>query len=144
MDANGGSNRSYGFLGHPGGHHEYSHHQDDPDKLQALADIGRWEISMLGHLLARMQSTVEADGTTMLDNSLVFFSSEIADGNRHEHEELPIVLAGKGGGLVDAGRHVRAENAEVGDVLLTMLKSVGVEQASFGEYGTRVLDEILV
>lgn len=142
MLGNGGSNRSYGFLGHPGGHHEYSHHQDDPDKLQALADIGRWEISMVGHLLEKLNAIEEGEGTA-LDNSLLFFSSEIEDGNSHSHDELPVLLAGKGGGLIDAGQHVRVENAEVGDVFLTMLKSIGVEQASIGEYGTRVLDEIV-
>lgn len=144
MLGNGGSNRSYGFIGHPGGHHEYSHHQGDPEKLQALADIGRWEISMMGYLLEKMNSVVEADGNTILDNSLVFFSSEIEDGNSHSHDELPVVLAGRGGGLIDSGQHVRVENGEIGDVFMTMLKSVGVEQASFGEYGTRTLDEILI
>lgn len=142
MLGNGGSNRSYGFLGHPGGHHEYSHHQGDPDKLQALADIGRWEISMVGHLLEKLNAMQEGEGTA-LESALLFFSSEIEDGNSHSHDELPVLLAGKGGGLIDAGRHVRIENAEIGDVFLTMLKSIGVEQSSIGEYGTRVLDEIV-
>jgi hypothetical protein len=143
MLGNGGSNRSYGFLGHPGGHHEYSHHQGDPDKLQALADIGRWEVSMVAHFLEKLQAVQESDGTTALDNTLLFFSSELEDGNSHSHDEMPVLLVGKGGGVIDAGQHVRIEGAELGDVFLTMLKTVGVEQASFGEYGTRVLDEIL-
>ena len=142
MLGNGGSNRSYGFLGHPGGHHEYSHHQGDPDKLQALADIGRWEISMVAHLMQRLRDIPEGDGNA-LDNSLLFFSSELEDGNSHGHDEMPVLLVGKGGGMIDAGQHLRIENAELGDVFLTMLKSIGVEQASFGEYGTRVLDEII-
>lgn len=143
MLGNGGSNRSYGFLGHPGGHHEYSHHQGDEDKLQALADIGRWEITMVAHLLQRLRDIPEGDGN-VLDNSLLFFSSELEDGNSHGHDEMPVLLVGKGGGIIDAGQHVRIENAELGDVFMTMLKSIGVEQASFGEYGTRVLDEIVV
>lgn len=142
MLGNGGSNRSYGFLGHPGGHHEYSHHQGDPDKLQALADIGRWELSMVAHLMQRLRDIPEGDGNA-LDNTLLFFSSELEDGNSHGHDEMPVLLVGKGGGMIDAGQHLRIENAELGDVFLTMLKSVGVEQASFGEYGTRVLDEII-
>ena len=143
MMGNGGSNRPYGFLGHPGGHHEYSHHQNDPDKLQALNDIGRFEVSQLAYLLGKMAAVQESDGT-LLDNSLVFFSSEIEDGNTHSHENLPVLLAGKGGGLVSSGRHVKlADGTEIGDVLLTMLRSVGVDAASFGDYGHRVVSEIL-
>jgi hypothetical protein len=143
MMGNGGSNRSYGFLGHPGGHHEYSHHQGDADKLAALADIGRWEVSMLAHFCQKL-AAVDEGGRSALDNTLCFFSSEIEDGNSHSHDEMPVLLVGKGGGAINAGQHVRVENAEAGDVFLTMLKTVGVEAASFGEYGTRVLDELLV
>ena len=143
MLGNGGSNRAYPFLGHPGSHHEYSHHQGDPDKIQALADIGRFEVAQLAHLLGKMASVTEGDGT-MLDNSLVFFSSEIEDGNTHSHENLPVLLAGKGGGRIKSGQHVSlAEGTEVGDILLTMLHTVGVDAASFGDYGHRVVSEIL-
>ena len=143
MYGNGGSNRPYGFIGHPGGHHEYSHHQSDPDKIQALADIGRFEVSQLAYLLEKMNAVQEADGT-MLDNSLVFFSSEIEDGNTHNHENLPVLLAGKGGGVIHSGRHQKLDpSTEVGDIYLTMLKGVGVDAASFGEYGHKVLTELL-
>lgn len=143
MLGNGGSNRGYGFLGHPGGHHEYSHHQGDPDKHAALIDIGRFEVAQLAYVLEKLAAIPEGDGT-VLDNSLVFFSSEIEDGNSHRHDNMPVLLAGRAGGLVDAGKHVRAApSTEVGDVLLTMLHTVGIEQASFGEYGTRLVPEML-
>ncbi len=144
MLGNGGSNRPYGFIGHPGGHHEYSHHQGDPDKLQALADIGRFEVAQLAYLLGKMAAVQEGDGT-LLDNSAVFFSSEIEDGNTHSHENLPVLLAGKGGGLLNSGNHMALDpSTEIGDVLLTMLHTAGVDVASFGDYGHRVLTEILV
>lgn len=144
MLGNAGSNRSYGFLGHPGGHHEYSHHQGDPDKHRALTDIGRFEVAQLAYLLEKMAAVSEGNGT-LLDNSLVFFSSEIEDGNSHGHEDLPLLLAGRAGGVVDAGKHARVQApTEIGDVLLTMLRAVGVEQASFGEYGRSLVPEMLV
>jgi hypothetical protein len=143
MLGNAGSNRSYGFLGFPGGHHEYSHHLGNRDKQRALAAIGRWEVDRLARLAIEMSKVREGDGS-LLDNSLMFFSSEIEDGNAHSHQNLPVLLVGKGGGAIRSGRHVRAAaGTEIGDVMLTMLRTVGVEQASFGEYGRRVVGEIL-
>jgi hypothetical protein len=144
MLGNAGSNRSYRFLGHPGGHHEYSHHQGDEKKLAALSDIGRWEVKQYAYLLEKMAAVQEADGKTLLDNALVYFSSEIEDGNTHGHENMPVLLGGTGGGAVASGRHVKVDaQTDVGDVFLTMLRTVGVEAASFGDYGTRVVPELL-
>src|SRR5207248_10862651 len=113
-------------------------------KLQALADIGRFEVSQLAYLLGKMNAVVDVDGGTMLDNSLVFFSSEIEDGNTHSHEDLPVLLCGKGGGTIASGQHVKLDpSTEIGDVMLTMLHSLGLPSASFGQYGHRVLTEIV-
>lgn len=143
MFGNGGSNRPYGFLGHPGGHHEYSHHQGDPQKLQALADIGRFEVTQLAYLAKKMAQIQDVDGSSMLDNSLLFFSSEIEDGNSHSHEDLPVLLLGKGGHQIASGQHVKVDpSTEMGDVMLTMLHTIGMTSASFGTYGHRVLSEI--
>lgn len=69
----------------------------------------------------------------LLDNSLVFFSSEIADGNAHDHDNLPVLLAGGGGGAVTPGRHlVYPRNTPIANLFLSMLRSVGVNDSSFG------------
>jgi hypothetical protein len=89
-------------------------------------------------------AAVDEGGSSMLDNSLVFFSSEIEDGNTHSHEDLPVLLAGKGGGLIKSGQHLNLDTStEIGDILLTMLHSLGMETASFGTYGHKVVTDIL-
>ncbi|MCH9688072.1 MAG: DUF1552 domain-containing protein, partial [Deltaproteobacteria bacterium] len=67
MMANAGSGRSYGFLGHPNGHHQYSHHNDDPGNLAAIQAINTWEVEQLTYLLEGMATVTDPDGTTLLD-----------------------------------------------------------------------------
>ena len=78
MMGNGISNRSFTFLGVTGGHHELSHHQDDPARIDLLEKIGRWEVEQFVDLINRMKSTPDGeDGETLLDNSMVVFTSEM-------------------------------------------------------------------
>lgn len=133
MAANAGDNRSYGFLGHPNGHHQYSHHNDDPVNLAAIQAINTWEIEQLAYLLDRMASITEADGTTLLDNSMVYFSSEIEDGNAHRHFNLPVLLAGRGGGVIESGRHILHDDVPMSNLFLGMLQGLGVPVDSFGD-----------
>jgi hypothetical protein len=139
MMANAGSGRSYDFIGAPGGHHELSHHDDDPAKLAALTIIDTWEVERFAYFLERLDAVTEADGSTLLDNSAIFFSSEISDGNRHNHDDMPILLAGSGGGAWTTGRHVRYAGAPtVANLFITMLHSLDVMVTSFGD-GTEPL-----
>ena len=143
MLGNGGSNRSYDFIGVSGFHHEISHHQNRPENFEKLEAIDTWEVEQLSHLLQRMKSVENPDGTTLLDDSLVFFSSEIEDGNAHRHTNLPIVLAGGGGGTIAQGRHLRFEpERPIADLFITMLGAVGVDVESFGGDGTAPIDEL--
>lgn len=103
--ANEGSGRSYPFIDVPEGHHDLSHHGNDPAKHAKLAKINRFHIERLAHLLSRLKSTPEGDGN-LLDNSMIVYGGCIGDGNRHDHENLPILLAGHGGGALKPGRHV--------------------------------------
>lgn len=133
MMANAGSNRAYGFLGYPNGHHQYSHHNDDPVNLAALQAIDTWEVEQLAYLLDRMTSIVEPDGTTLLDNSIVYFSSEIEDGNSHSHFNLPVLLAGRGGGMIETGRHIVHDDVPMSNLFLGVLQGLGVPVDSFGD-----------
>lgn len=133
MMGNAGSNRAYGFIGVPEQHHELSHHQDNPVNFEKLTLIDTWEVSMFASLLAKMKAVVEPDGT-LLDNSAVFFSSEIEDGNSHSHFNMPIILAGRGGGTINTGRHVRYNGEPpVANLFVSMLSTVGVSVPSFGD-----------
>ncbi len=135
MLGNGRSDRVYDFLGLTSGHHTYSHHQHVPENLAALAKIDRWEMEQFSYLVQRMKSVREGEGT-LLDNSLVYFGSEVADGNSHGHSDMPVVLAGRGGGAVTPGRHLRYGGKPIANLFISMLQSVGVDVDSLGDDGT--------
>lgn len=89
-----------------------------------------------------MNAIQEPDGT-LLDNSLVFFSSEIEDGNSHSHRNLPIILAGRGGGMIRSGRHIRyAGRPPIANLFISMLASVGISLTTFGVEGTGPLPQL--
>ncbi len=138
MLGNGGSNRSYDFLGIPYSHHQLSHHQSDGETLDKLRSISRWEVAQFADLLTRMATVMYDDGTSLLDHSLLVFSSEIEDGDTHAHRNLPVLLAGGGGGTVISGRHILYPDDEpLANLYIAMLASVGVQVDRFGEDGTR-------
>lgn len=134
MLENGGSYRSFDFLGIPNAHHELSHHQGDPTKIEQLAQIDTWAMGEFAYLLERLNETPDVDGNSLLHNSLVMFSSEVSDGDAHNHDNLPIVLAGRGGGYVEnAGAYISYPGRpSIADLYLTMFEAVGAPQSSFG------------
>lgn len=141
MLENGGSYRSWDFLnGVVGAHHELSHHQGDPAKLEMLARIGTYEIERFAYLAQRLQGTLEPDGTSLLDHTALFFSSEISDGDWHNHDDLPVVLVGRAGGAIRPGRHVDLGSRPIADLYLSMLDALGARQSSFGIDGTSPID----
>lgn len=143
MLGNAGSNRTFNFLGLSSGHHTYSHHQSSQANYDALAKIDYWEVEQLAYLFGKLDAIQEPDGT-VLDNSLVFFSSEIEDGNAHRHTNMPIILGGGGGGAVTPGRHVKYNGEPVANLFTSMLHSVGVNVATFGQDGTGPLGQLKV
>lgn len=143
MLGNGSSYRSFSFLGVGGAHHELSHHGGDAQKQAGLQTIDTWEVEQLGNLLRRLDSIEEADGTSVLDNTLVYFSSEIADGDSHQHDDLPVVLAGGFGGAVRTGRYLDlGEERPLADLYLAMIQAAGGTDATFGADSTGVPVEL--
>jgi hypothetical protein len=139
MLGNGGSPRSYEFLGVHGGHHDISHHQNRAENFEKLQTIDTWEIAQLAYLLEHMDAIDEGDGT-LLDHSAVFFSSEIEDGNTHSHYNLPVLVAGGLSGALPMGTHVRTpHNAPLGGLFLTLLGALGVPATHFGDDGSSPL-----
>jgi hypothetical protein len=147
MLGNAGSNRSYPFLGASGGHHEYSHHQDDPGNHAAIQSIDTWEVEQLSYLLQRMDEVPEGTGT-LLQHSQVFFSSEIEDGNAHRHRNLPVILAGSCHGAYSTGRHIEYEpnkstdGPPIANLFLSMMAAMGVDRSSFGDNSTGLLGQL--
>jgi hypothetical protein len=133
MLGNAGSNRSYSFLGVTGAHHEISHHQGNRDNLDRLTVIDTWEVEQFAQLVDRL-AAVDEGGQSMLDSTLVFFSSEIEDGDSHAHRNMPILLAGNVGGAFTPGRHlVFDDEPAVGDLFVTILNAFGVPDTTFGD-----------
>jgi hypothetical protein len=148
MFGNAVSGRTHSFLGVSGGHHDISHHMNDPGLIAQLAKIGAWEMQQLGFLLGRLKEQPDSvEGQSLLHNSAVFCSSDISDGNRHNHDDMPIVLGGHGGGRLKPGQHVRyaaekgASKQKVSNLLVTMLEAAGVTGARVGD-STGPLSEI--
>jgi len=125
MFADAGSNRSYRNINVADGHHGLSHHRDDPAKLEKISKINQFHVAQLGYLLKKLKET--PDGTSnLLDNSMICYGSAISDGNRHNNENLPILLAGKAGGLIDSGRHVQvAPETPMCNLFMSMLERFG-------------------
>lgn len=139
--ANEGSNRDYSFVGVPEGHHELSHHGNDPEKHAKLRTINRFHVEQLAYLLKRLQGIKEADGT-LLDRCMIAYGSGMGDSNRHDHENLPLLLAGGGSGSLRPGSHVRfAKGTPATNLHLSLLHRLGVTIDSLGD-STGLLDGI--
>jgi hypothetical protein len=100
-------------------------------------------VDQFAYLLTRMQGKLEADGKSMLHHSLCFFSSEIEDGDTHEHSNLPVLVAGAAGGAFSPGRHVKMGETPIANLYLSMLQAAGVPASSFGD-STGPLDAVRV
>jgi hypothetical protein len=140
MLGNGASARQFPFLGVSGQHHALSHHQGDPAKVASLVRIGTWEVEQLSSFLQRLLAVRAPDGTTLLDDTVVLFSSEMGDGNTHERRDLPVLLAGRAGGRLHPGRHLRLPaETPLANLHLTLLSLLDVPLERFGEDGTQRL-----
>ena len=110
MFANEASNRAYPFLNVPDGHHDLSHHGNDPKKHEKIKAINRFHVEQFAYLLGKLKS-MQRGRRHVLDHVMIVYGSGISDGDRHNHDDLPILLAGKGGGTIKTGRHIRYDSA---------------------------------
>jgi hypothetical protein len=117
----------------PEGHHDLSHHGGLKEKLEKIRQINRFHITQFAYLLEKLRAVKEGSGT-LLDNCMIVYGSGIGDGNRHNHDNLPILLAGKGGGTLTTGRHVEVpRETPLMNLFLSMLDRMGVQAKSFGD-----------
>jgi hypothetical protein len=143
MFADAGSNRSYRLIDVPEGHHDLSHHGGDAQKLEKIRQINRFHVTQLAYLLQKLKAVPEGDGT-LLDNCMILYGSGLGDGNRHNHDDLPVLLAGRAGGTIDTGRHVRvAPETPMCNLFLTMLDRMGVDAPYIGD-STGRLSELTI
>jgi hypothetical protein len=131
--AHDGSNRQYPFIGVRDGHHDLSHHGGDEEKKEKIAKINRFHVTQFAYFLHKLKSVKEGDGT-LLDNCMIVYGSGLGDGNRHNHDNLPVLLAGKGGGTLQSGRHVRfSKETPMANLFLSMLERVGAPTERLGD-----------
>ena len=141
MLAHDGSNRRFQELEIGEGHHELSHHKHRPEALEKIARIDRFYAEEFTGFLSKLRDTKEADGSSLLDNSMILYGRGLADPNRHDHSNLPVILAGHGRGELNPGRRVVLnEPTPLSNLFVTMLNKMGVSDEQFGDSDGRIED----
>jgi hypothetical protein len=135
MQGNAASNIAYSFLGIADGHHQISHHQDLPENFEKLRQINQWTIAQYAYLLDKLAHMPEGEDT-VLDHTLCMFSSEIQDGNRHNHDQLPMILAGAKGFFAKNTYYQPTESQKIASLYMTFARYFGIELQSFGDADT--------
>ena len=131
--ANEGSNKPYASIGVHEGHHDLSHHGNSKEKKDKIAKINTFHVTQFAYLLGRLKSIKEGDGT-LLDHCMIAYGSANSDGNAHNHDNLPILLAGKGSGTLKSGRHVKfPKETPLNNLWLALLQRMGVKLPSLGD-----------
>jgi hypothetical protein len=147
------NSRDYNFIGVSGNSHEISHHGGNAAKIEKIRAINEWQSQQVAYFAGQLRDTAEG-GATLLDNSIVYYTSEFGDGDDHYHHDLPIVLLGGGAGAFPTGRHIHYGGPVGGDLddvsrskplanlYLSIFEAMGAPQASFGDNGTAPLAEL--
>ena len=118
--------------------HATSHHQRDPERIAKLSKINRYHVQTLAHLLERLRSTPDGDGS-LLDHSTILYGGGLSDGDKHNHVNLPIAILGGGAGRLKGGRHVRLpQDTPLANVHLTLLDNMGIHVDRFGDSTGRI------
>ena len=129
-----GSNRPFPDLGIAEGHHFLTHHSGNKEKILKVAKIERWYMERFARFIRNLDSKKDADGKSVLENSMLVYGCAVGDGNRHNHDELPIVLAGTGGGTFNPGRHiVLKDSMPMTNLYVAMLNRAGVKAERVGD-----------
>jgi hypothetical protein len=136
--ANEGSNRPYPFIGVSEGHHDLSHHGNDIKKKEKIREINKFHTTQLAYLLGRLKSIPEADGT-LLDHCMIAYGSANSDGNRHNHDDLPVLMAGNARGTLKTGEHVRlSRETPIANLWTSMLDRLEVKVDAVGDSNGRL------
>jgi hypothetical protein len=133
-----GSLRTYPEIGVPDPHHPLTHHRRNPEWIERVTQINAFHMELFAYFVEKLKSTPDGDGT-LLDHSMVVYGSGIADGDRHTHEDLPVLLVGRGAGALQTGRHiVYSQDTPMTNLYLTLLDRIGVREESIGDSTGRI------
>lgn len=132
--AHEGSNRNFNHIGVAEGHHTLSHHGKNRKKLEKIARIDLFYMRQLAYFLEKAEQKKDFDGKSILDNSMFLYGSGLEDGNRHAHRNLPIILAGGGGGALTPGQDIKlASDTPITNLYLRLLQEMGIHSERFGD-----------
>jgi len=135
------SNRTYPEIGVPDPHHPTSHHGNNPEKLAKIAKINTFHVLLFAEFLEKLKSTPDGDGS-LLDNTVYLYGSGMGNSSLHDHENLPILVAGGAACGMRGGRHIQysGEGTPLANLHLTLLDRVGVRLDSFGDSKGKIED----
>jgi hypothetical protein len=132
--AHDGSNRSFDQIGITEGHHDLTHHMNRKEWMDKVADIDRWYVQQFAKFLDKLQAVTDVDGKSLLHNTAIVYGSGNADGNRHTHTNLPLLLAGAGGGTLRPGRYVKHRSRPLTNLYLSLAHAAGLSRLErFGD-----------
>jgi hypothetical protein len=133
-----GTSRPYREIGIPDGHHPLTHHRNMPDLMEKVAQINCYQARQFAAWIEKMKATKEGD-SSLLDNSMIVYGAGLSDGNRHLHEDLPTLIAGRGGSYIKPGRRiVYRKETPMCNLFLTMMDRMGVPVEHFGDSSGRI------
>lgn len=133
MMAREGSNRPYREIGISDGHHGLTHHRNNAEWIEKIRQINEYHVKQFAYFLQKLDSIQDGDAT-LLDRSMIVYGSGLADGNRHTHHELPIVVAGGANRQIRTGRHVQyPKETQLTNLYLTLLEGMGVQAYALGD-----------
>ncbi len=128
-----GSSRTYREIDLPEAHHPLTHHKGDPAMIEKVYRINHYHMELFAEFIAKMAKTPDGDGS-LLDHSMIVYGAGLADGNRHEHVNLPVMLLGGGCGTLKTGRHLHlAAKTPINNLYVSMLDRMGVPVESLGD-----------
>jgi hypothetical protein len=128
-----GSGRAYREIGISDSHHPLTHHRNNPEMIEKVAQINKYHMEQFAYFLGKLKATQDGDGT-LLDHSMIVYGSGLSDGNRHQHDHLPVLLAGHGSGTIKPGRHViYPVETPMANLYVSMLDRMNVKRESFGD-----------
>jgi hypothetical protein len=132
------SYRTFPMIGVPDPFHATSHHQNDPDKLEKLTKINTYHVGLMAYFLEKLRNTPDGDGS-LLDHSLILYGSCMSNSNLHNHNPLPIFVAGGANGQIKGGKHIKYPNdTPAANLLLTIMDAAGVHEESIGDSDGRL------
>jgi len=136
------TNMNFGIEGVKGGVHELSHHANDPKRLEQYQLVNQHHIELWAEALQKMAATNEGE-RSLLDNSMVMFTSSLFDGNAHDSRQLPVLLAGGGGGTIKGGRmldYSKEENRKLCRLHMALMDRMGCRTDHFGDADKALTD----